>query len=112
MPTSPFQPLSPGGPPRLIIETDLFADVDDVGAIALAVALERSGHVTLAAVSVNTPSRFGPRAAAALLTALGSRAPVGRFPQEDDSVWKDDYARVLAERFEPGDIAVAPSVAV
>ena len=50
-------------PKRIIIDTDIFSDVDDVGAIAVANTLHNCGTVDLKAVIINTPSEYGALAA-------------------------------------------------
>ncbi len=59
-------------PVRLIIDTDLFSDADDVGALAVAFALQRAGEARVLAVNVNTRldrhsiADASPRCAAAI----------------------------------------------
>jgi hypothetical protein len=50
-------------PKPIIIDTDIFSDVDDIGAIAVANTLHNCGIVDLRAVIVNTPSEYGALAA-------------------------------------------------
>ncbi|TGJ80576.1 hypothetical protein E0Z10_g8170 [Xylaria hypoxylon] len=60
---------------NLIVDTDLFSDVDDVGALLIAAT---SPHVTLLAVNVNYPSTFSALAASAILAHYGHcGVPVG-----------------------------------
>lgn len=87
---------------KLVIETDIFDDVDDVGALALAHALADEGDVEIAAVSVNTPSRWGPLAVKLINRAFGRPdIPVGGRLPSDESVAGNDYAKRLVERFGP-----------
>ena len=89
--------------PRLLIDTDIFSDVDDVGALAVAHALADEGAAEIAAVLVNTPSRWGHRAVQVLNAYYGRAAiPVGALLPLDDSVSERDYARYLAEVFSDG----------
>jgi hypothetical protein len=46
-------------PKPIIIDTDIFSDVDDIGAIAVANTLHNCGVVDLRAVIINTPSEYG-----------------------------------------------------
>lgn len=94
----------------MIIETDLFSDVDDVGALALAFHHALKGDVDLLSIGVNTPSEWGPQAAQALVTWCGLTVPVGRFRVTDRSTFEPDYARSIAERWGPG-IGAAPALA-
>ena len=50
-------------PKPIIIDTDIFSDVDDIGAIAVANTLHNCGIVDLRAVIINTPSEYGALAA-------------------------------------------------
>lgn len=83
--------------PALFIETDIQTDVDDVGALALAMTLERQGRIRIAGVGVNTTSRWGARAVEALKTAYGAVFPVGVLRPLTDDVADNDYARLLSE---------------
>lgn len=47
----------------IIVDTDIFSDVDDVGALAVANALHNCGYADLRAVMINTGSRYGALAA-------------------------------------------------
>ncbi|KAK0716437.1 inosine/uridine-preferring nucleoside hydrolase [Apiosordaria backusii] len=60
---------------RLIIDTDLFSDVDDAGALLLAAT---SPLVELLAVNVNYPSTYSALAASAILAHYGrTNTPIG-----------------------------------
>ncbi|MQA81377.1 MAG: nucleoside hydrolase [Streptosporangiales bacterium] len=87
-------------PARLIIDTDIFSDVDDAGALAVAHALADAGQVKLLAVMVDTPSRWGAPAVDAVNTYYGrGDIPVGTLKPVDNSTFEKDYAQVLAKRF-------------
>lgn len=87
-------------PVRLIVDTDIFSDVDDAGALAMAHALADAGQVRLLAVMVDTPSRWGAPAVDAINTYYGrGHVPVGTLKPVDDSTFEKDYAQVLAKRF-------------
>ena len=47
---------------KLLIDTDIFSAVDDVGALAIANVFHNSGDVEVVGVMVNTPSKWGPLA--------------------------------------------------
>lgn len=99
---------------RMILETDIFSDVDDVGALAIAHVLADRGHIDLAAVSVNTPSVWGPRAAAVVNAFFGrDDVPIGaNLPGTEDEA-EVDFARHISERFAAGKSPrVAPSETV
>lgn len=85
---------------KLVVETDFHSDVDDVGALALAHRLADRGMAELLAVTVNTPSVWGPAAVRAVNESYGRPGiPVGAVLPGDDSVFELDYARAVVERF-------------
>ena len=47
---------------KLIIDTDIFSAVDDVGALAIANVFHNTGDAEIVGVMVNTPSKWGPLA--------------------------------------------------
>lgn len=47
----------------IIIDTDLFGDVDDVGALTIANVLHNCGLADLRGIAINTPSQYGAPAA-------------------------------------------------
>ena len=51
------------GAKPIIIDTDIFSDVDDIGALAVANTLHNCGIVDLQAVVINTESEYGSLAA-------------------------------------------------
>lgn len=60
---------------NLIIDTDLYSDVDDAGALLLAAT---SPDVNLLAVNINTKTTFSVLAASAILSHYGhSHVPIG-----------------------------------
>lgn len=85
---------------RLVIETDIFDDVDDVGALVIAHALADEGSVEIAGVCVNTPSRWGGLAVAAINREFGRPGiPVGTLVELDDGVARNDFARSLVRTY-------------
>ena len=50
----------------VIIDTDLYADVDDVGALAIANILHNCGLCDLRGVAINTKSRYGALAVSSI----------------------------------------------
>ncbi|MGA0567357.1 nucleoside hydrolase [Rathayibacter sp. KR2-224] len=85
---------------KLVIETDIFDDVDDVGALALAHALADEGRAEITAVFVNTPSRWGHLAVKVVNRAFGRpEIPVGLRLPVDDNIAENDYAKQLVARF-------------
>jgi len=85
---------------KLVIETDIFSDVDDVGALALANVFMNYGDAELMAVSVNTHSRWGAPMAQLVNEFYGhDGVPVGGILPLDDSVAERDYAKCVVQRF-------------
>lgn len=50
-------------PKPIVVDTDIFSDVDDVGALAVANVLHNLGLADLRGVCINTHSRYGALAA-------------------------------------------------
>ncbi|HZX08492.1 nucleoside hydrolase [Kribbella sp.] len=92
---------------RLFIETDLFADVDDVGALAVGLSLQRLGECRIVGIGVNTPSKWGPLAARAVLDHHAVDIPVGRHHRTTEDVAEPDYARTIGRtvRTQPAPLA-------
>ncbi len=97
-------------PIPVIVETDIFSDVDDVGALALVHAFADRGRAELLSVGVNTRSRYGHQAVRVINAFFGRPVPVGTLLPTDDSVFEHDYARQLTRSYpELLDDSVAPS---
>jgi len=58
---------------KLIIDTDIFSAVDDVGALTIANFFHNAGDAEIVGVMVNTPSKWGPLAVSVRL--LPTRSP-------------------------------------
>jgi hypothetical protein len=58
-----FAAAAEGSGQPIIIDTDLFGDVDDVGALTIANALHNCGLAELKGIAINTPSQYGAPAA-------------------------------------------------
>ncbi|KAI0549463.1 inosine/uridine-preferring nucleoside hydrolase [Xylaria curta] len=93
---------------NLIIDTDLFSDVDDAGALLLAAT---SPHVNLLAVNVNYPSTFSALAASAILAHYGLDVPIGvRRPLTNDTFFDNrsyevgEYTSKVAFHFSGGSL--------
>ena len=87
------------GPIPVIVETDIFSDVDDVGALALVHAFVERGHAELLSVGINTRSRYGHQAVRVINSFFGRPVPVGALLPTDDSVFEHDYARQLTRGY-------------
>ncbi|KAK3356882.1 inosine/uridine-preferring nucleoside hydrolase [Lasiosphaeria hispida] len=81
---------------NLIIDTDLFSDVDDAGALMLAATSPTTSH--LLAVNVNYPSRYSALAASAILAHYGHPStPVGVARPLTDATFFDAWSFALGE---------------
>jgi inosine-uridine nucleoside N-ribohydrolase len=89
-------------PTRLIIETDIHSDVDDIGALALAHRYADDGLAELLSIGVNTTSRYGYRAIRVVNAQFARDVPIGIRHPLDDSVFDQDYARFLWESYGAG----------
>ena len=56
----------------IIIDTDVFSDVDDIGALAIANVLHNYGLADLRGVLVNTNSKYGALAVSVVNTYFGN----------------------------------------
>jgi hypothetical protein len=54
---------STGGSQAVIIDTDIFGDVDDVGALTVANTLQNCGLADVKGIAINTHSKYGALAA-------------------------------------------------
>lgn len=87
------------GVPRLILDTDLSSDVDDVGAVALLHALARQGKVQILAMQVSSGDLWSVPCLAALNTWFGRPdIPIGMVKGEAVQ-HESKYTRTIAEEF-------------
>ncbi|KAI1128550.1 inosine/uridine-preferring nucleoside hydrolase [Nemania abortiva] len=94
---------------NLIIDTDLFSDVDDAGALLLAAT---SPHANLLAVNINYPSTYSALAASAILAHYGqSEVPIGILRPLTNDTFVDswyhklgEYAKKVADRWPEGSL--------
>jgi len=56
----------------VIIDTDIFSDVDDIGALAIANVFHNLGLVDIKGVAINTHSKYGALAASVTNTYFGN----------------------------------------
>ncbi|KAK3897472.1 hypothetical protein C8A05DRAFT_38980, partial [Staphylotrichum tortipilum] len=94
---------------NLIIDTDLFSDVDDAGALLLAATLPEAN---LLAVNVNYPSSYSALAASAMLAHYGKgHVPIGIPRPLTNATFFDgwyfelgEYASKVAHHFSGGSL--------
>ncbi|SPN98652.1 uncharacterized protein DNG_01697 [Cephalotrichum gorgonifer] len=91
------------GPPaakhkKIIIDTDIFSDVDDVGSLAVANVLHSCGIADIAGIAINTNSKYGALAASAINTNFGnSDIPIAAMRPLTNESFFDDWAFTLSE---------------
>ncbi|KAK7757480.1 hypothetical protein SLS62_000495 [Diatrype stigma] len=82
----------------IIIDTDIFSDVDDVGALAVANVLHNRGLVDLRGVVIDTNSKYGALAASSINTYFGNGdVPIGALRPLTNETYFDDYTFLHAE---------------
>ncbi|KAK0609238.1 inosine/uridine-preferring nucleoside hydrolase [Immersiella caudata] len=80
---------------NIIIDTDIFSDVDDTGALMLAAT---SSSANLLAVNINYPSTFSAMAVSAILSHYGSpQVPIGTIRPLTNTTFFDDWSFELGE---------------
>lgn len=63
------KPSANGGQP-IILDTDLFSDVDDVGALTIANVFHSCGLADLRGIAINSPSHYGALGASVRMHSL------------------------------------------
>lgn len=90
----------PGSPPKVIIDTDLDSDVDDVGALAMLYNLHHAGEIELLGVIVTSDDPYAPVCAAALSTFYGiPELPVGFLKNQTALKNQSRYTKQIATDF-------------
>ncbi len=107
-------PAFASGPTRVIVDTDIEGDVDDVGALAEVNHMVDLGQANLLAVTVDTSAPWGPQAVDAIDTYYGHDVPIGQlqgasFDPVDSPA---NYTEALAEEFPRARSGVAVEEAV
>jgi hypothetical protein len=83
---------SSGTPTPIIIDTDIYSDVDDVGALAIANILHNCGLADLRGVVVNERSKYGALAANTVNTHFSNGdVPIGMIRPLSNDTYFDDY---------------------
>ncbi|KAI1392802.1 nucleoside hydrolase [Hypoxylon trugodes] len=82
----------------IVIDTDIFSDVDDVGALAVANVLHNYGLADLRGVAVNTNSSYGALTVSAINTYFGNgNIPIATIRPLTDDTFFDTQGFVLGE---------------
>ncbi|KAI0103537.1 nucleoside hydrolase [Daldinia grandis] len=83
---------------QIVIDTDIFSDVDDVGSLAVANVLHNYGLANLRGVAVNTHSRYGALAVSIINTYFGNgHVPIAAIRPLTDDMFFDKRDFVLSE---------------
>lgn len=97
----------PGSPVRLILDTDISADCDDAGAVAVLHALADNGEVNILGMMVSMPVEYGAPALDAINTFYNRpNIPIGTLKNSEDGIRTGGlktYNHDLASRF-PNDL--------
>ena len=82
---------------RIILDTDISSDADDVGAMAVLHTLSREESIEILAIMVSSSDPWSPQAVYAINKYFGKpEIPIGVVPQDGVS-HKSSYSRALAE---------------
>lgn len=99
---SPFN-SSITGTKRVILDADMDSDVDDAGALSLALNMHKEGVIDLAAVVITSDDPYAPVCADAINTFFGfPEIPVGFLAYPPDLNNHSRYTRQLATEFPSG----------
>lgn len=92
--------LTPAATPvKVIFDTDMDSDCDDLGALAILHALADRGEAEILATGVSSKNEWSPACVDAINTYYGRPdLPIGR-PQGQGASKPSKYARQIAERF-------------
>ncbi|KAL6890395.1 inosine-uridine preferring nucleoside hydrolase domain-containing protein [Trichoderma evansii] len=90
-------PSANGGQP-IILDTDLFSDVDDVGALTIANVLHNCGLADLRGIAISSPSHYGALGASALCTYFNNEdIPIAAFRPLTNDTFFDSYFYLYGE---------------
>lgn len=79
-------------PTPIIIDTDIYSDVDDVGALTIANVLHNCGLGDLRGIVINERSKYGAQAANTINTYFSNgEVPIGMIRPLSNNTYFDDY---------------------
>lgn len=88
--------------PKVILDTDLDSDVDDVGAISMLLNLHKAGTIDLAGIIVTSDDPFAPVCASSILQFYGfPEIPVGFLKNQPVLKNHSRYTKSISEEFNP-----------
>ncbi|MBK9388949.1 MAG: hypothetical protein IPN68_01715 [Bacteroidetes bacterium] len=92
-----------GSKPKVIFDTDIDSDVDDVGALAMLLNMHKSGSIELAGVIVTSDDPYSPVCADAICTYYGNEGiPVGFYMGNSSLTNHSRYSKTIADEFPAG----------
>lgn len=88
--------------PRVIFDTDIDSDVDDVGALAMLLNMHKSREIDLAAIIVTSDDPYAPLCVSAICNFYGqSDIPIGFLKGQAEIKNHSRYTRQISEQFSP-----------
>ena len=88
--------------PRVIFDTDIDSDVDDVGALAMLLNMHNNKEIELAAVIVTSDDPYAPLCVSAICNFYGqSDIPIGFLQGQAELKNHSRYTRQISEQFVP-----------
>lgn len=95
---------------RIILDTDISSDADDVGAMAVLHNLSREESIMILAIMVSSSDPWSPQAVHTINKYFGKpEIPIGVVPK-DGVTHKSSYSRALAAMVPNSEFSVGPSV--
>ena len=88
--------------PRVIFDTDIDSDVDDVGALAMLLNMHKSREIELAAIIVTSDDPYAPLCVSAICNFYGlPNIPIGFLKGQAELKNHSRYTRQISEQFSP-----------
>ena len=95
-------PLAGFAQPRVIFDTDIDSDVDDVGALAMLLNMHNNNEIDLAAIIVTSDDPYAPRCVSAICNFYGQpNIPIGFLKGQAELKNHSRYTRQISEQFSP-----------
>lgn len=86
--------------PRVIFDTDIDSDVDDVGALAMLLNMHKNNEIELAAIIVTSDDPYAPRCVSAICNFYGlPNIPIGFLKGQAELKNHSRYTRQISEQF-------------
>jgi hypothetical protein len=92
-----------GSKPKVIFDTDLDSDVDDVGALAMLLNMHKAGIIELAGIIVTSDDPYSPLCADAICTYYREEGiPVAFYMGNSSLTNHSRYSKIIADEFPAG----------